>query len=155
MLVSSCVFCKGRYLAASEAPHSALVAHPAAECNSLVSWSPTALHKSLGGLYPCLVSNTSDELVKADTGTVRGGALGRGLDGENCEWDEEVRVCACVFASMNTSRQPAQPSPHRIVGEKVMSWGRKKQDRRYLWDNKKMLRIFFLNNLHKYLVFEN
>lgn len=28
---------QGRYLPPSEAPHSALVAHPAAECNSLVS----------------------------------------------------------------------------------------------------------------------
>lgn len=37
------------------------------------------------------------------------GRLGRELDGENCQWDEEMCVCMCVFACMSMCIQAAQP----------------------------------------------
>lgn len=47
-----------------------------------------------------------------------------------------MRKCVHAHARASAYRQP---SPCRAVEEKVMNWGREKQDRKYLGKNRKIL----------------
>lgn len=68
-----------------------------------------------------------------------------GINGKDCEWDEEV--CPCVRACMCMSKciQAAQSS--QSCRSKVMNWGREKEDTKYLEGNKKIQSISSFNNL--------
>lgn len=68
-----------------------------------------------------------------------------GINGKDCEWDEEVPPCVCACKCMSKCIQAAQSS--QSGRSKVMNWGRKKQDRKYLEGNKKIQSISSVNNL--------
>lgn len=199
------MFCKGQ--AGTWPPlrpltqHSARVACPEAECNSLVTWSPTALLKLPGGLHPPILHVTQvTSRLRLTTGRIKKrhrdcekrqgwntskacrdwkryteetGTVWKKKKMEQRErlnqhamggWErnpmvktasgmrKSVRACVCLPAWACAYRQP---SPRRTVEEKVMNWGRKNQDRKYLGDNKKILWIFFFNNLVHILNFDN